>query len=176
MAQRCRGRRDGNAAGGGPGIVRPGLLPCRFTLFPRHALHHGREPAHAGGMAHLHDVQGRRQHGQAPRQRTATQTPGQARPVRATHHQRGTVQALGLRHQGQSRVIAGQHGRRGAQLRGQLEHRQDAVPLRRGQALQARCFHIGHMPAHIELPGQPGGGANGLLGPFARADAGQDRP
>ena len=79
-----------------------------------------------------------------------------------------------LRHQFNRRVAAGQHSRRCAQVFGQFEDRQCGVALRHLQALQLRRFHIGGMPAHTELAGQPRCGAHSLFSALAFADAGQD--
>ncbi len=61
-----------------------------------------------------------------------------------------------------------------AQFFRQLEHGQRAVAHRGRQALQCGCFHIDRMPAHVELAGQPGRAAHGMLGAFMRADTHED--
>ena len=113
-------------------------------------------------MADFDDVQrGRWRSARPPRHGPCVQPPGQSRHqgrrvCGPAHHQDGAVDEF----------VPGPPARPAASRRlrrsrrpapGQLEHRQCA--LRRSAVPRpdsGRCFHIGSMPAHIELAGKPG--------------------
>ena len=176
--QRQRQQGHADAAGQRPDITQPGIWRVAGHFIGARGLHRQTQVPGAGCLANFHNVQGGRQccqpacHGAATPQRLQAGPATQARP---THHQRCAIEDLRLLHQRCSGVAAGQHSRACTQFLGQLDDRQNTVTLNGLQPLQRRRFHIRGMPAHIELPCKARGRAQGLLGAFARADAGQNR-
>ena len=109
------------------------------------------------------------------RQTRAPQTP-QTTPARRCgppQHQGGAIERAGLRQQGLRDAVAAEHHGLATQFFGQLEHGQGAVALHRRQPLQGRRFHVGGMPAHIELAGQACRAAHRVLGALARPNTDQ---